>query len=153
MMRTLLSTLLCIVEAVINGRPLTAVSDDPNDLEALTPNHLLLLRTGVVLPPGAFDKSDLYSRRRWRQVQYLANVFWRRWLKEYLPALQSRQKWLLPKRNLAVGDLVIVVDDDTPRSVWPVARVVDTFAGKDGLVRTVQIKSRNSTLVRPINKV
>ena len=148
-----LSTLLCIVEAVINGRPLTAVSDDPNDLEALTPNHLLLLRTGVVLPPGAFDKSDLYSRRRWRQVQYLANVFWRRWLKEYLPALQSRQKWLLPKRNLAVGDLVIVVDDDTPRSVWPVARVVDTFAGKDGLVRSVQIKSRNSTLVRPINKV
>ena len=106
-----------------------------------------------MLPPGAFDKSDLYSRRRWRQVQYLANVFWRRWLKEYLPALQSRQKWLLPKRNLAVGDLVIVVDDDTPRSVWPVARVVDTFAGKDGLVRTVQIKSRHSTLVRPINKV
>ncbi len=45
---------------------------------------------GPTLPPGAFVKQDLY-RRRWRQVQYLADVFWCRWLKEYLPALQQRQ--------------------------------------------------------------
>ena len=73
-----LLTLMCEVESIINGRPITKVSDDPKDLEALTPNHLLLLRAGPPLHPGAFTKEDNYSRRRWRQVQYLADVFWRR---------------------------------------------------------------------------
>ena len=73
-----LQTLLCEAESIINGRPLTKVSDDPNDLEPLTPNHLLLLRQNESLPPGLFEKNDTYSRRRWRQVQYLANVFWGR---------------------------------------------------------------------------
>ncbi len=70
----------------------------------------LLLRSGPTLPPGAFVNQDLY-RHRWRQVQYLADVFWCRWLKEYLPALQQRQKWLQPKRNLQVGDLVIILHE------------------------------------------
>ena len=148
-----LATLMCVVEAIVNGRPLTAVSDDPSDLEALTPNHLLLLRKGPALPPGLFNRDDSYSRRRWRQVQYLANVFWRRWMKEYLPALQSRQKWLAQNRNLAIGDIVLLVSEDTPRSVWPIARIVDTFPGKDGLVRSVQVKTKNSILVRPVNKL
>lgn len=78
-----LVTLMC--ESIVNGRPVTKVSDDPKDLEALTPNHLLLLRSGPSLPPGFFQKDAIYSW--WRQIQYLANVFWRRWIKEYLPSL------------------------------------------------------------------
>ena len=70
-----LLTLTCEVEAIVNGRPITKVSDDPRDPEALTPNHLLLLRSGPALPPGLFTKIDSFSRRRWRQVQYLADVF------------------------------------------------------------------------------
>jgi len=70
-----LQTFLCIVENVINNRPLTVVSDDPNDLEPLTPNHILQLRSGPTLPPGKFVRQDLYCRRRWRQVQYLADSF------------------------------------------------------------------------------
>ena len=127
-----LSTLLCVVEAIVNGRPLTTVSADPKDLESLTPNHLLLLRSGPSLPPGCFVKEDLYTRRRWRQVQYMANLFWSRWVKEYLPILQNRQKWFQPKRNLEIGDIVLVVGETTPRSVWPIARVVKTFPGRDG---------------------
>lgn len=103
-----LLTLICEVEAIINGRPITKVSDDPNDWEALTPNHLLLLRAGPTLPPGVFDKDDCYSRRRWRQVQYLADVFWRRWIREYLPTLQQLQRWNRSRRNLKVNDIVII---------------------------------------------
>lgn len=35
------------------------------------------------LPPGSFEHADLH-RQQWRCVQYLANVFWERWRKEYL---------------------------------------------------------------------
>ena len=85
-----LATLLCEVESIVNGRPVTKVSDDPRDLEALTPNYLPLLRSGPSAPPGLFSKDEIYSRRRWRQVQYLADIFWRRWIKKYLPSLQGR---------------------------------------------------------------
>ena len=123
-----LQTLLCECESIINGRPLTTVSDDPKDLEPLSPNHLLLLRSETPLPPGLFLKSDTYSRRRWRQVQYLADVFWGRWKREYLPLLQSRQKWFRPKKNFAVGDTVIVVDETLPRNAWAIGRITEVFS-------------------------
>lgn len=88
-----LHTLLCEVESIINGRPITTSSDSPHDLEPLTPNHLLLLKKQPNIPPGVFDRNDQYSRRRWRQVQYLANLFWTRWTREYIPLLQECQKW------------------------------------------------------------
>jgi len=149
-----LLTLMCEVESIINGRPITKVSDDPKDLEALTPNHLLLLRAGPTLPPGAFTKEDNYSRRRWRQVQYLADVFWRRWIREYLPTLQERRKWNRTNRNFAVNDVVLVVDESLPRSCWPLARILEVYQSrKDGLVRSVKVKMKSSTLVRPIDKI
>ena len=73
-----LSTIMCEVESIINSRPITVVSSDPNDLEPLTPNRLLLLKSKVSLPPGLFRKEDLLSRRRWKQVQYLADIFWKK---------------------------------------------------------------------------
>lgn len=111
-----LSTLLCEVESVMNGRPLTTVSTDQRDLEALTPNHLLLLQSETQLPRGLFSEEGCFSRRRWKQVQYLSNIFWRRWSKEYLPQLQIRQKWLRKRRNLTVGDVVLVSADNSPHN-------------------------------------
>lgn len=81
----------CEVEAIINSRPLTTVSNDPNDLEALTPNHLLQLKVQPVLPPGLFERQYLYARRRWKQVQYIAGLFWTRWIRKFLPLMQERQ--------------------------------------------------------------
>jgi len=149
-----LYTLLCEVESIINGRPLTKVSDDPRDPEALTPNHLLLLRSGPTLPPGAFFKDGSFSRRRWRHVQYLADVFWRRWMREYLPVLQQRQKWNKASRKFAVDDVVLVLDESTPRGSWPLGRVLKVHESRDdGLVRSLKVKTRTSVLTRPIDKV
>lgn len=148
-----LQTLMCEIEAIINDRPITTSSDDPNDLEALTPNHLLLLKRQPSLPPGLFEKEDLYSRRRWKQVQYLADLFWKRWVREYLPLLQERQKWTQVKQNLSPGDVVMIVDDSAPRNSWVLGRVLQTLPDAKGLVRRVLIKTESNTLERPVEKL
>ena len=66
-----LLTLMNEIESIINSRPLVPVTFNPMDNEPLTPNHLLLLRNTVTLPPSVFDKRDCYARRRWAQIQFL----------------------------------------------------------------------------------
>ena len=148
-----LHTLFCEVEAILNSRPLSTVSSEPHDLEPLTPNHLLLLKTMPTLPPGVFQKSDIYAKRRWKQVQYMADLFWLRWTKEYLLLLQERQKWTGTKRNFNIGDVVLVVDPTAPRGSWPLGRVLDTTSDSRGLVRSVKLKTKRSVLERPITKL
>ena len=149
-----LSTLMCEVEAILNSRPLTKVSDDPNDLQALSPNHLLPLRAGPECPPGIFAKNDQFSQKCWRQVQYLSDMFWKRWTKEYLPSLQKRMKWSEFRRNVENGDLVLVVDDSTLRCSWPLGRVLEIYPNKDdGLVRVAQVKTKSGTFLRPVIKL
>ena len=81
-----LRTFLYEVMSIINSRPLTCQClNDPKSFEPLTPNHLLTKKNKILPPPpGKFVKEDIYARRRWRRVQYLAEQFWSRWQKEYL---------------------------------------------------------------------
>ena len=132
----------------MNGRPLTVDSlSSPDGLEPLTPNTLLTMKSKVVLPPpGNFERADLYLRKRWRRVQFLANEFWSRWKKEYLQSLQLRSKWVKPQRNLEVDDLVIVKDDTLARNNWKVGKIVKTLPDDDGLVRKVKVMMADSNL-------
>ncbi len=148
-----LLTFMAEVEAILNARPLTRLSLDPLNKEPLTPNYLLLLKGNPTLPPGLFVKQDWYGRRRWRQMQYLADQFWKRWKLEYLPLLQVRQKWTVPQRNFSVNDLVLVVDDTAPRGQWPLGLVTTVYPDKDGRVRQVEVKFRGKVLKRPIVKL
>ncbi|KAM4561412.1 uncharacterized protein V3H82_015431 [Fundulus diaphanus] len=148
-----LHTLLCEAEAIMNSRPITKASSDINDLEALTPNHLLLLKVKPELPPGVFSKDDQYTNRRWRQVQYLADIFWKRWCREYLMQLQERQRWSTLERNFSVGDVVLVIDDTSPRNSWPLGRITETLPDRRGFVRQVKVKTRTNELLRPVTKL
>ena len=118
-----LQTLLCEVESIINGRPLTTNTEQPNVLEPLTPNHLLTLKAQPSFPPGVFVK-DVYALHCWRQIQYMADLFWWRWTHEYLPLLQERQKWLGLMRSFKVGDVVLVADSLLPRNSWLLGRIM-----------------------------
>jgi hypothetical protein len=151
----LLRTLLIEAEAIVNSRPLTYVDmNSPDSPEPLSPSQLLTLKAKVVMPPpGAFEKTDLYCRRRWRRVQFLANEFWVLWRREFLPTLQERKKWNRQQINLVQGDVVMMVDETVPRSQWPLARVVETFPGGDGLVRKVKVKTAKATYERPIHQL
>ena len=146
------STLLCQAEYIINSRPLTKVSDDVDDDAVLTPNHMLMLGSNVPVPLGNFDDADRY-RRRWRHVQYLCTQFWKRWLAGYLPLLQGRQKWHRSRQNIKIGDVVLVVDEKLPRLCWPLGLVTDVTVGRDGLIRSAQLKSNGKLVVRPITKL
>ncbi|TWW62353.1 hypothetical protein D4764_04G0010000 [Takifugu flavidus] len=148
-----LHTLLCEAEAVINSRPITNTSSDLNDLEALTPNYLLLLRVKSELPPGVFHKEDQYANRRWKQVQFLADAFWKHWCKEYLTQLQECQRWSSPGGNFCVGDVVLIVDDTSPRNSWQLGRIVETFPDRHGLVHEVKVKTKTNEPCCPITKL
>lgn len=143
-----LRTFLYEVMAIINSRPLTIEHlNDPTSLEPLTPNHILMMKSNIIFPPpGEFVSSDLYLRKRWRQVQFLANEFWTRWKKEYLLNLQQRQMWQKEKRNTKVNDIVILQEDSSPRNQWRLARVTEVYPSTDGIVRKVKLLISDSTL-------
>lgn len=143
-----LRTFLYEVMAIINSRPLTVEHlNDPTSLEPLTPNHILMMKSNIIFPPpGEFVSQDLYLRKRWRQVQFLANEFWTRWKKEYLLNLQQRQIWQKEKRNTKVNDIVILQEDSSPRNQWRLARVTEVYPSPDGKVRKVKLLISDSTL-------
>lgn len=138
---TSLRTLFYEAMAIVNSRPLSVDNlNDPNSLVPLTPNNLLTMKPVPALPPpGRFVREDIYARKRWRHVQYLAEQFWSRWRREYLSNIATRQRWHTAKRNLKVGDIVMEKADDLPRSEWRLARVTETTIDKDGLVRRVKV--------------
>ena len=146
-------TYLVEIENIVNSRPLTFPSSDPNDLEPLTPNHLLTLKSKVVMPPpGNFQRKDVYLRKRWRRVQYLLNIFWTRWKREYLNQIQRRTKWHDTKENLKENDVVLVADK-SPRNQWLMGRVNEVRTDEKGLVRSAKVKTSKSILERPIDKL
>ena len=146
-----LHTLLCEVECILNSRPLTYVSSDIGDLEPLTPDHFLHLRGGAADAPGTFTCDDVY-RRRWRHVQYLAGLFWTRWVREYLPTLQKRQKWADVQKNLCIDDVVLVVGEGS-RGQWRLGRIKETRKDGRGLVRKAVVRIGHSEYLRPISKL
>lgn len=149
----ILHTLLTECERIMNDRPLIKPSTDCKDDEALTPSLLLLLKQNSAAPHGIDEKESNYTKRRWRQTQYLSNVFWRRWIRQYLPTLQIRHKWTVVRDNLRVGDIVLLVDERVPRGSWPIARVTATRPDRHGHVRSVEVMSRGSKKIRPITKI
>ena len=135
-----LRTLMCEAEAIVNSRPMAAPGMNVPEDEPFTPNHLLTMKSRVLLPPrGEFQRADVYSVKRWKPVQYLVNQFWDRWKKGFLLALQERQKWNIPRRSLQPGDVVLLKEDSTARNQWRSARVEEAYKDEDGLVRRVRV--------------
>ena len=87
-------------------------------------------------------------RKLWRRVQYLANLFWSRWKREYLMTLQARQKWIKPKRNLSIGDIVLIKEENQPRGSWLMGKVTAVEADKEGFVRSVSVKTSTTEIRR-----
>ena len=148
------STLMCEVEATINGRPITPNSASVDDKLALSPSDLLCMRSTATDPPiASHGKPGCYYTKRWREIQHIADEFWSRWTAEYLPLLRNRSKWTETRRNVSVNDVVLVLDERTIRNQWHLGRVIETFPGDDGLVRTVRVLTKGTIYCRPVTKI
>lgn len=91
--------------------------------------------------------------KQWLISQGFANMFWRRWLHEYLPTLNPRRKWNQTDVNVKIGDIVLVLDDKVPRNEWRKGVVRNVFPSKDGQIRMAEIQTANGLLMRPSRKL
>ena len=141
------------VESLLNSRPLTYQTANPEDNVPLTPNHFLQGQVGGMFAPE-IDKEESYNpKKRWRRIQELTRHFWRRWMTEWVPSLSGRKKWFKERKNLQVGDVVLLVSPENQRAQWPLARILETYPGKDGFVRSVKVQVGDKQLIRPIVKL
>ena len=122
------STVLCEIEDVVNRRPLTPMSSNPSDCEAITPRHILYPATfahssAVIVPEDAGDGASRFGKS-WERAQNRINAFWKQWSKEYLSLLHNRPKWQTTEKNIVTGNIVIIVDETKSRNKWKIGRVV-----------------------------
>lgn len=135
------TTLFCKIEAVLNSRPLTPMSSDPVDFNVLTPGHFLVGEPLMLPPERNMSDVPLNRLRRFKLMQACMQRFWSRWSSEYLPQVQRKQKWIRMCRNVAVGDLAILKEDNIPLMKWPLVRIIQVHPGADGVVRAVTIRN------------
>ena len=157
-----LQTIVVEVEAILNDRPLTYVSSDIKDEEALTPAHLLYDRRITSLPHPLVESDEVSDPtyqtnidflRKAKRVTLLIQHFWQRWRHEYLTSLREFHKSSeINTESVKVGH-VVLIHDDSPRVNWKLALVTSINRGCDGLVRSVSLRTANGTTNRPITRL
>ncbi|XP_043271223.1 uncharacterized protein [Venturia canescens] len=148
-----LTTVLVQIEACLNSRPISALSNDPCDLQPLTPAHFLVGESLVGLPDLDATEIPLNRLQRWQLTQRITQDIWRRWSTEYISTLQGRSKWNTNKPNLQLGDLVVIKDENLPPIRWKMDRIVELHPGSDKHVRVVTVRASNGRIKRSIAKV
>lgn len=149
-----LYTAITEIEAVLNSRPLLPMSTDISDFKYLTPGHFLIGTSMMSYPEADLSNYSINNLRFWNVLCKIKQDFWKVWSGDYLTQLQSRPKWHHINPNLKEGDLVILRSDNTAPMTWPMARIVKTTPGPDGIVRVAEIKlPNNKTYVRSLRKL
>ncbi|XP_076383739.1 uncharacterized protein LOC143260985 [Megalopta genalis] len=149
-----LNTYIIEVEAILNSRPLTPLSSDPNDLTALSPSHFLIGDSLMQLPEYDLRDTPVNKLSSWQHIQRVKQHFWNRWSNEYLQTLHTRNKWHIPNDTQhKKGTLVIIREDNTPPLTWKLGRIIDICPGGDKIVRVATVKTAQGTYQRAIKKL
>ncbi|UYV74109.1 hypothetical protein LAZ67_11002136, partial [Cordylochernes scorpioides] len=146
-----LVTLLCHAETVMNGRSMTYVSDDPNDLVTISPSLFLQEQTDVEFP----ECQNMGSNTTTQKLRYLSKLredLKSRFRKKYLSLLVQRKRRIYNPKPRA-GDVVLVGMDNKKRNFWPLAVIEEILFGRDGVNRLVKVKTAVGTFLRPIQKI
>ncbi|XP_062538203.1 uncharacterized protein LOC134206491 [Armigeres subalbatus] len=136
-------TLVAQAECIMNSRPLTPLSNDPQDLYVLTPGHFILGESIYQLPEPDFSQVPTNRLNHFQATQRTIADLWKRWSKEYIGLLHQRPaKWRKTPTEFRVGTMVLIKNDNVPSKQWPLGRVVATYPGKDNIVRVVDVRTQ-----------
>ncbi|XP_033228872.1 uncharacterized protein LOC117180482 [Belonocnema kinseyi] len=149
-----LETCIIEIEVILNSRPLSPMSSDPNDLQPLTPGHFLIGGPLTSFPQMNF-KDTAYNRLSvWQHAQKLRQHFWTRWQKEYLYQLTVRSKWQSSSNHcIKLGTMVVIKEDNLPPLHWKLGRIVAIHPGPDGIIRVATVKTDTGEYKRCIKKL
>ena len=148
---TELQTICFEAANLVNERPIGRHPTDLSDGAYLCPNQLLLGRASSRVPAGPFKEASK-TGQRFRLVQNIADSFWRQWTRDFFPSLLVRQRWHTEKRNVKVGDVVMIQDAKQLRGNWRLARVSKVMPSDDGKVRRVKLQYKNERPGELVNK-
>lgn len=148
-----LTTLATEIEGLLNSRPITALSDNPNDPLPLSAGHFLIGRPiNFIAEPSLLDiNPNLLDR--WQRIQQMVQHFWKRWSNEYLNTLQQRKKWVKDSPGLDIGDVVLLQHDFLPPTEWLMGVIIKIHPGKDDRVRVVTVKTPRGDKKRAASKL
>ncbi|GBM44036.1 hypothetical protein AVEN_124292-1 [Araneus ventricosus] len=146
-----LCTVLCDAEGIINSRPLTYLSEDNEDLVALTPAMFLQDVKEIGVPDiDQIDAKRMNKRFFYRQK--LCQDLRKRFRIEYLGHLREFSK-ICNEFKIKEGDIVLIGDSNVKRINWPLGRVIKLYLGKDKKVRLVEIQTKSGSFLRPIQRL
>lgn len=148
-----MTTVLTQIESIMNSRPLLPITDDPDDLDVLTPAHFLLGTSATALPDPDVSNVPASRLTHYQQLQMHVQQFWVRWRDEYLHELQRDPKHRSRNDEITPGRMVIVVDEQQAPLRWPLARITAIHPGKDNIVRVVSLRTAKGTIRRPVTKI
>lgn len=145
-----LETIVIEIEAILNSRPISPMSNDPNDISALTPGHFLIGEPLTAQIDAQARPEKVTLETRWNLVSRIKHEFWKRWSRDYLNELQCRTKWRERSKNLSPGAIVIIKEDNIPVMKWPLGRVIKTYKGDDEIVRVADVQTASGVLKRAV---
>lgn len=148
-----MSTALTQIEAILNSRPLSPMSADPQDYLPLSPAHFLIGRP--LTSPACTDLTEVPTLRlnQYQRVEQIRQHFWIRWAKEYVSEMQTRRKWKENKADLKPNTLVVIKEDNSIPLKWSLGRVITTVPGKDGVSRVADIRTASGVVRRAFSKI
>ncbi|XP_058828052.1 uncharacterized protein LOC131687963 [Topomyia yanbarensis] len=146
-------TVLAQIEASMNSRPLTPLTEDPNDLNSLTPGHFLIGNAIHSMPNPDVRCIPTNRLDHYQRMQLLHQQFWHRWRTEYLQELQRETSVHSANTNIKPGQLVVILDEFLAPLKWPLARIISIHPGPDDLARVVTLRTAKGVIQRPVVKI
>ena len=138
-----------IAERILNERPITYTSGNPQDLKAVRPADFLSQNHFDRLFP--FDWGKFSVSRRFHLLQRYADEWWRLFLKDFIPTLHARKVWKREREELKEDDVVAILDFQNDRGYYPLGRVISLRKSRtDGIPRTAEVLVEGKIISRPV---